>query len=439
MNRRRVFGWLSGLAGVVAAVVVARQPHHGAPVPAPPPSVPVYTLTVHVCEVTCDQDAQGNVNKIPRASVTLDHGAVVRATPEGDADVPNLTAGRYTVCAKAEGWKEFCADQGVPADGAVFLALERDIRVPLIGVSGKYFTDHGEPWTEIETSDFSLYKRYLDGENIDPILAERRDVGFNTLRVWLLNTSVIPGGLQPKDYPQFYAALPAFVDLLGAHGFVVELTAFTQTPLLMPNVNDQRQHWQRTQDAIRGKPNVLLELVNEYNHGGDHPDNAPDRALWTMRPVGILASSGSADADAAPPELVWDYVLYHSNGLSEFQRKVGHNAMEYADKYGVPAVANENTRYPDQDASEQHAFDAAAGGALLAAGSCYHSNAGKFSRLYGDERRFAAAWVAGAKSVPLDFQRGAYLHRADLEDANAIRVYERRLPDGRSFILRVRP
>jgi hypothetical protein len=431
MNKKKLGGFLAGLLGIAGAIVALKQPHGTTPTtPAPAPGVPSYTLVAHVCEIDCAAD-----NKIPGASVTLDHAAVgVAADASGNAVFPNLPAGRYTVCAKADGWKEFCAEHGVPADGDVFLALDRDIRVPLIAVSGKYFTDHGEPWTEIETSDFSLYKRFLDGENIDAVLADRRDVGFNTLRVWLLNTSVIPGGLQPKDYPQFYSSLPAFVDLLGAHGFVVELTAFTQAPLLMPSVTDQRAHWQRTQDAIRGKPNVLLELVNEYNHGGSAPDNAPDRVLWSMRPAGIIASSGSADADDAPPEPVWDYVLYHSNGLDQFQRKVGHNAMEYADKYGVPAVANENTRYPDQDASEAHAFDAAAGGALLSAGSCYHSNAGKFSRVYGDERRFAVAWVAGATSVPLAVQRGQYLHRADLEDAGAIRVYQKQ-----GFILRIRP
>jgi hypothetical protein len=228
------------------------------------------------------------------------------------------------------------------------------------------------------------------------------------------------------------------VSLCASYGLRIEFTAFTQTPLLMPNVADQRAHWQRTQDALRGLP-VLLELVNEYNHGSP-PDNTPDRSLWSMRPAGILASSGSADADDAPPEPVWDYVLYHSNGLGEFQRKVGHNAMEYADKYRVPAMANENTRYPDQDASEAHAFDAAAGAALLTAGACFHSNAGKLSTLFSaDERRYAAAWVAGAKSVPLEFRVGAYGHRSDLEGPSVIRAYEKRLSDGRSYVLRIRP
>jgi hypothetical protein len=371
--------------------------------------------------------------------VEIDGRPVVITDGSGNAVLPDLPAGKYRVCATLGGYKAQCADHAVPADGDVDLSLERDVPpLTALTVCGEFFCADGQPWTAIESSEFSLYKRFIDGEDITPVLTERRDLGFTLLRVWLLNTSVIPGGLQPKDYPAFYDRLPPFVALCARYSLRVEFTVFTQTPALMPNVSDQRAHWQRTQDALRGLP-VLLELVNEYDHGSP-PDNAPDRSLWSMRPVGIIASSGSADADSAPPEPVWDYVLYHSNGLDQFQRKVGHNAMEWADKYHVPAMANENTRYPDQDASEQHAFDAAAGGALLTAGSCFHSNAGKLSTLFSaDVKRYAAAWVAGAKSVPLEFRTGAYSHRADLEGPTVIRAYEKRLADGRSYVVKIRP
>lgn len=319
-----------------------------------------------------------------------------------------------------------------PAPEPIPIAL-----APEVGIRGKYFTNHGESWTAIETSEFSLYKRYLDGEDITPILAERHELGFNTLRVWLLNTSVIPGGLQPKDYPQFYESLRPFVRLCASYGFVVEVTAFTQTQSLMPSRDAQVAHWTAVQDALRPVAGqVLLELVNEANQH----DNRTDAALLALRPAGLLASSGSNGADSAPPEPAWDYVLYHSNGLSEFQRKVGHNAMEYADHYRKPAMANENTRYPDQDQSEAHAYDAAMGAALLSAGSCFHSQSGKFSRRFdADERRYAAAWVAGAKSVPLEFREGQYIRRDDLNGPQVIRAYEKRLPDGRSYVIRIRP
>lgn len=305
-----------------------------------------------------------------------------------------------------------------------------------LGISGQFFTLNGQPWTAIESSEFSLYKRYLDGEDIAPVLRERQAIGFNLLRVWLLNTSVIPGGLLPSSYPSFYSRLKPFAALCASYGCCVEFTAFTQTQTLMPSLGEQRAHWENIQLALSDVPNVLLELVNE----ADQHDNRTAPELLTMRPSGILASSGSNGADSPPPTPVWDYVLYHSNGLSEWQRKVGHNAMEWADTYHVPAGSNENTRYPDQDASETHAEDAAAGAALLCAGACFHSEGGKQARLFDPtEFRCAVAWVRGAMSVPLEFQRGTYIHRQDLEGPDCIRAYERRLSDGRGHIVRIRP
>jgi hypothetical protein len=305
----------------------------------------------------------------------------------------------------------------------------------VLGRAGQFFTLNGEPWTAIDASEFSLYARYLRDEDITPVLRERQAIRFGMLRVWLLNTSVIAGGLLPSQWSYFYPRLGPFVDLLGSYGFIAHLTAFTQTQTLMPSVSDQVDHWTRTQAAVAGRGNVLLSLVNE----ADQHDNRTDASLLYMRPSGVLASSGSNGADSPPPQPVWDAIEYHSNGLSEWQRKVGHNTMEFADQNHCPGHASENTRYPDQDASETHAYDAAAGAALLCGGACYHSAAGKDSRLFDDvERRCAEAWVAGARSVPLEFQRGTYHHRTDLEGGDIIRAYDRQLPDGRAHVVRIR-
>lgn len=308
--------------------------------------------------------------------------------------------------------------------------------LPPLTIDGQFFRSGGQPWTAIESSEFSLYAYYLRGEDITPVLRERQAIGFNLLRVWLLNTSVVPdGGILPWQWPEFYARLRPFAALCAAYGCYVEFTAFTQTQTLMPNVSDQHAHWTRTQDALRGVP-CLLELVNE----ADQHDNRTDPSLLTMRPSGVLASSGSNGAGSLAPTPVWDYGLYHSNGLSEWQRKCAHNAFEkVAELHHIPAMANENTRYPDQDNSAIHAEDAAAGAALLSAGSGFHSQGGKFSRLF-DPAEFAAAnaWVRGAESVPLEFQRGQYFRRDDLLEPGLLRVYERRLSDGRGHLVRIR-
>jgi len=312
---------------------------------------------------------------------------------------------------------------------------------PALTVDGQYFRNHGARWTGIQCSEFSLAKRYMQGEDVRPLLDERVSIGFNMLRVWLLNESVVgqvsPGGIHPNQYPDFYERVRDLTELLGTYGLVVEYTAFTSCVPLMTNRNDQVRHWGSVQSAVRGLPNAILELVNEYDWG--HGENAPHRDLWSMRPSGIIASSGSSTADAPPPQPVWDYVLHHTNGLNEWQRRVGHNTMEMADHFRCPGGANENMRYPDHDSSDVHAFDAAAGAALLCAFACYHSQAGKYSRPFdATERRCAEAWVSGARSVDLEVQPGRYQRHDDMNVGGVIRAYSRTLPDGRSDLVKIR-
>jgi hypothetical protein len=161
------------------------------------------------------------------------------------------------------------------------------------------------------------------------------------------------------------------------------------------------------------------------------------------RPTGVLASHGSNGSQAAPVMPPWDYGTFHTNGSSEEQRKVGHNAQELAP---VPVLTNETSRYPEDGMwvgaslarQQQLAHDAAAGAALLAAGSCFHSVSGKSSVLWSaDELVVARAWAAGARSVDLACQAGPYVHREDLEGPNDLRVYERPVA-GHGCIVRIR-
>lgn len=321
--------------------------------------------------------------------------------------------------------------------------------MPLI-VDGQFFRlATGEPYTVIESSDFSLFKRYLEGEDIGPILEERAGLGFNTLRVWLLNRSVVgvrnpthDEGIHPDQYADYYAKLTEFCILCEAFDLRLELTVFTSThdepndPGLMPDEADQEAHWEFTQAAVRDLPNVVLELVNE----ADQYNNATTADLG--KASGILCSRGSNGSDSIPPEHAspWDYELYHIIG-NEWQRKTGHNAMEWAHESGRPCWTNETQRYPDRETSTTRAYDAAAGSVLLCAGVVFHSQGGKYSRLFDDvERAAAEATVAGARSVPLEFQRGAYARHDDRNGGpnNIIRSYSRTLPDGRRHYVDIR-
>lgn len=315
-----------------------------------------------------------------------------------------------------------------------------------LSIDGQFFRQGGTRTTLIELSDFSLYKRYLDGEDIVPILKQRSGIGANMLRVWLLNQSVVgyrneadgglvDTGIRPGQYPDFYALLTPFAALCGSLGLNVDYTVFTQTKTLMPDRGDQQYHLDQTCDAVRGLPNVIVSLVNE---NAEH-DNAVAPGLSPTNYVGIIYSAGSNGSDAIPPpSLLADCAEYHILG-NEWQRKTGHNAMEIADGWEMPCWTSESTRCPDNDSDHTHYEDAASGAALLCAGSCGHSVNGKFSRLFtGAELYCMEAHCRGARSVPLEYQAGDYRHRSDLETPAIIRAYSRVLPDGREHVVLIR-
>jgi hypothetical protein len=291
---------------------------------------------------------------------------------------------------------------------------------PLVRHGQFYYQQDGVPVTIIEASQFRLYERFLAGQDIDPVLAQLRDEGFNLARVWLLNTSV--GHILPWEHPDFYARLPEFIQRCGAFNIYVELTVFTQTKTLMPTLADQQVHYDQTVMAI-GSLFAFVEGVNE----ADSHDNAFDPRLRLWKPPGATFDlcRGSNGADAWAVEPVIESARYHSNDTNEWWRRQAHNGMEIAAHFGVPCIANENTR-PDRDGNVSHHHDAAAGAALLSAGSCLHSESGKHSVVMtGTDLLCARAFVQGAKSIDLSQREQPYIHRTDLETPSIIRAYQR--------------
>ena len=303
------------------------------------------------------------------------------------------------------------------------------VTLPRLRKAGQQFElETGEPFTAVECSDFNLLNRWQHGEDITPVLAQRLDAGYNMLRVWTLYNLAAAhiGVFLDIDY----ARIAAFLSLCAQHRLYVEFTAYTST--------ERPEHWGQLVAACQGT-SALLELVNE----GTLPVNQIDMDRYP-RPSGVLASHGSGGSEGVPPWEPWDYITFHTNGANEEQRKIGHNAWEI---WPGPTLTNETSRYPDVgmwvgsniERCRALAYDAAAGAALLCAGSCFHSALGKTSQLWdANTEAVARAWAAGAKSVPMEFQHGRYIHRTDLEGPEDLRVYERRLNDGRGHIVTIR-
>jgi hypothetical protein len=287
----------------------------------------------------------------------------------------------------------------------------------------------GTRFTAIQCSDFNLFNRFQNGEDITPQLQQRSAAGFNMLRVWTLYKLDGIGTLLNPNY----SLLKPFLRLCAAYGIYVEFTAYTSTFGI--------DHWGYLIDGVRGETNVLLELVNE----NEIPVNTINVRIYP-KPSGILCSKGSngsespsvgiinngtelvIDPELGPP---WDYLTFHTNGSFEEQRKVGHNAMELADVAKRPCLTDEISRYPEvgmwrgQDLMRQRAlaYDSARAAALLCAGSCFHSVKGKTSEVWDAATEdVAIAWAAGAQSMPLEFQDDPYTR---LDPGTFLRVYQR--------------
>lgn len=319
------------------------------------------------------------------------------------------------------------------ADGFVSLSQSRRLRTPAdedlapivmeraftplprLVAEGQHFRlATGGAFTAIETSDFNLLNRWQHGESIDGILRQRRDIGFNMLRVWT-RYRLAQYGI--GDFPDLdYRRLPAFLDLCARYGFYVELTAYTSLYDDQPDGFGHPSHWTQLVTAVADSTNVLLELVNE----NDQAANWINTDLYARPPTPILASHGSNGAEAWPVYPLWDYATFHTNGAGEEQRKIGHNAYEI---WNGPTLTNETSRFPDvgmwrnnadPGRSAQLAFDSGAGAALLAAGWCFHSVAGKASVLFdAATEAVARAGVAGSRSVDLRYQPDPYRHGAE--------------------------
>jgi hypothetical protein len=436
---------MSLFSALFRVLTFRRRPAPRPPPLAMPPSVPRRALAVVV-------------PGIAGATVTLDAFLGV-TNADGYLCFPTVPASvtRTTLTVTARDYEPYVVLVDLPADGRNYNLMVSgsatgpdQIACPalvptlvvlpgLVGRRAVFALATGERWTAIECSDFQLFHRFLRGEAITPVLEQRATCGFNLLRVAL--TCDFMFTLHPTDYPAYFDQLVAFVRALARHGLRPELVVFMDATIVLPVPTDQLRFFVDVVDALQPVADqVLLELVNE----NDQRVNTIDPRAFPQ-PPGILSSHGSNGSQSVPVRPAWSYETFHTNDAPEWPRKVGHNAMEWSNGgagfsgSGRPVLSNENTRCPDRFNSVTKAFDAAAGAALLCAGSCFHSVHGKVSELFDDaELACAQAWVAGARSVPLAFTDGAYRHRIDLEGPGILRAYDRVLPDGASFAVRIR-
>lgn len=301
----------------------------------------------------------------------------------------------------------------------VFSMEQKVVLLPLHS-DGEFFrTSDNQPWSQYGVTDFRLLQMELQGENTDAIIDDRKGLGFNLHRILMMADMMFK--LSPGT-PGYWDAFRRLRDKLRNKGQRAEWVVFADATRVIPALSTQQAYARQVNVEVVGNFD-LLELVNE----NDQTVNSI--AALAFPRFSNLCSRGSNGADAPPvgcsfitdgngqvigmrvDVTPWDYVPQHPSRPADWPRRVGHNTMEWADEAHVVGMTNETCR-PDQGGGPvvSDFFDAAVNAALLCGGATFHSDGGKFSRIFsGPDRACAEGWMRGARVVGLDYRLGRYV------------------------------
>ena len=198
-------------------------------------------------------------------------GAEVLLVPDdGAADLQTADVnGRVTFAVTATGGAEIDADATgyvSPTERVVLPPMSTDgpiegwpgtlmlqslvVVLSPLRVQGKFFEQiDGTPWLQIGCSDFRIFQRLLAGEDIRPILKERRDLGFNQLRIFGMCDLMFR--LYPQEFGErYWTSLVELAALLESYALYLEFVVFVDAGRVMPNPDDQRRHWKRFCEVV---------------------------------------------------------------------------------------------------------------------------------------------------------------------------------------------
>jgi hypothetical protein len=278
--------------------------------------------------------------------------------------------------------------------------------VSALSIDRLVFAQNGQPWTWKMASDFLLFERFHNGQDITPLLRERRDLGANGVHV--IGMCGFAGHVfTPESWPDYYQSLRLFFDRLFHAGLFCEFVPLTGVRALLPHWTHQQHvdHAWMCSDIAARFSHVLIELTNEYNHSYAVGLDVENFDQESSAPY-VLSSRGSGTGDTDPALPPWDYLTFHPGRSDEWPRKM-KSAWEYADQWGRPCVNNEPMGAGEVDEPGRRAtsvedfYDAGACAALMSAGATFMSESGKWSEPYGPTQRACAeAFYAGLSVIP---------------------------------------
>src|SRR5207247_903532 len=167
--------------------------------------------------------------------------------------------------------------------------------LPRITAGPHFFMVGGRATFLSGVSDFQLFARFVNGEDIGPRLesTDRFASPEHTVvhRVWLMADTSFSDGSQfhfrPQDYPQYFAQLRAFAQALAVKGHYAMLTLFVNTGRIMPTLAEQQAFVDHVAQVLRDEPNLIGSAGNEYEQ--DANAWAGHDLRW---PIDLIFSAG---------------------------------------------------------------------------------------------------------------------------------------------------
>lgn len=246
------------------------------------------------------------------------------------------------------------------------------------------YSDDGTEMLINETTGFRAFARYVDQQAaaLDAFMESCVAHRFNMIRVaamqdttLYLSDPALRYRIHPHDHQDFYRLVDGFMDYTASYGVYVDWMNCTQTQTILPNRDDQVWHTRQMFEVLHSRFCFDSKVNEQYQH-----DNSVEPAVLVLpKPAGatFLLSTGSKGAgDESAIEPVGDLVEYHTNDVSEWHRKGGHNSWEIGNRYNRAAYPSEETR-TDKDGSLIHFEDAGKSEAAMCLACMLHSPEGK--------------------------------------------------------------
>lgn len=269
--------------------------------------------------------------------------------------------------------------------------------IPYLEIRGVNFVDPDGVRIVLKGTDqFKAYRDYLDGIDLTPLVNESKELGFNMWRVFLMGSSRQNGilELRPTD-PGFYDYLTEFATYLNTNGIIPLATVFVDAQDIIPNKNDQLNHWLMVADRLRYTA-TLLSGGNEWHKNGFNPGD--------LRDPGMLWSRGSDVADAEPFKPWGSFVEFHPRRdlPAMLLDSVASPVTLYNRGFNVPIIIDEPIGFAEENQPGRRSNDPNMAWRLArhysteTGGTVFHNDSGMRGLVMGATiKECAKAWIKG--------------------------------------------